>query len=148
MKSKREFMLAKLPLNYSDNAKNLNGEKQLLQSYKVIDKASERVVIDCRLYMGKSKSASTVYCSIWVFGQNSHGMGGYGTSNGFGYHKESAAIQLAIESAGITLYGSPYNRLEGFDINKKVSVAGCGTHEQALLAIAHACGYDDVILAR
>lgn len=35
---------------------------------------------------------------------------GRGSASGCGYHKESAAIESAIGSAGIELYGDPYKR--------------------------------------
>lgn len=57
--------------------------------------------------MGRSRNASTVYASIWVHA-NGHYLAGHGNAGGYGYHKESAAFQDAITSAGIQLVGSPY----------------------------------------
>ena len=87
--------------------------------------------------MGRSNSASVVYCSIWVHShvpQDSGLKNGYwsgrGTAGGGGYHKESAALAGAIESAGITLEGN---------------IGGCGegSMRHALTAIARSLGYED-----
>lgn len=67
-------------------------------------KGEIKEVITARFYMGRSSQASVVYCCLWVSGVCS----GYGTASGYGYHKESAALQEAIHSAGIELYGTPY----------------------------------------
>lgn len=61
-------------------------------------------VITARFYMGRSAQSSVVYCCLWVSGKCS----GSGQAGGYGYHKESAALDAAIKSAGIELYGTPY----------------------------------------
>lgn len=88
------------------NARNYGGEKETVSKYLVLDKNGKEFV-DCRVYMGRSWSASTVYASIWVHGDGVY-TAGSGKAGGYGYHKESAAIGSAISDAGIELYGSPY----------------------------------------
>jgi hypothetical protein len=92
-------------------------------------------ICTARWYMGRSKEASVVYCSIWVHRpeQRDRKTGelevpgawwsGTGKAGGYGYHKQSAALHQAIRSAGITL---------------SRSVSGTGECEDALKAIARA----------
>lgn len=60
------------------------------------------VPVDVRFYMGRSSSASVVKCAIWIYSTDHHGMG-YGSAGGYGYDKQSAALDEAIESCGIKL---------------------------------------------
>ena len=93
--------------------------------------------VTARFYMGRSSSASVVYCCLWVDGRYS----GRGQAGGYGYHKESAALQEAIKSVGIQLKGDPYGR-EGKE-GGNCSIHGIGQQgmELALKAIARAAGY-------
>ena len=92
--------------NQARNAINYGGQKETLSRFVVMDKTGKEFV-DCRVYMSRSRSASTVYASIWVHGNGVY-TSGKGSAGGYGYHKESAAIQDAITSAGIELYGDVY----------------------------------------
>lgn len=76
--------------------------KELIHAMSVVavdhyGKIAEPVA--ARFYMGKSATASVVYCAIWVDDCCS----GKGTAGGGGYHKQSAALAEAIRSAGIEL---------------------------------------------
>ena len=113
------------------NAINYKGEKELMKTFNVVtDTLKEIITVRC--YMGRSSSASTVYASIWI---NASGIytSGKGKAGGYGYHKESAAIAEAIESAGITL-----------DAN--ISGVGDGAICAALEAIARALGFSNVLI--
>lgn len=161
MKTKQPYMKAVMPLVSVSNARNYGGEKEQIRGIKLIDKKTERVIVDVRWYMSKRSSDSVVYCSLWCIGRGAyeaaHSTSGKGTAGGYGYHKASAALASAITSAGITLYGSPYGRPVNQDSHKvtkallksAVHIAGCGdgSIECALLSIAYAMGYRDVILA-
>lgn len=94
----------------NQNGRNYGNEKELVGAYSVMGKINGelREVVVARAYMGRSRSASTVYASIWVHGADIHAAG-HGSAGGYGYHKESAAFAEAITSAGIELYGSPYS---------------------------------------
>lgn len=138
-------MKAKITKPEVMNGKNYGGEKELVSSYNVIaiDKGQIKTPITVRCYMGRSSSASTVYASIWASGKGKH-VAGHGSAGGYGYHKESAAIQEAISSADIELYGSPYLRQgEPEDLKKRCHINGVGDQaiESALFAIARALGY-------
>ena len=95
----------------ASNARNYAGAKELVGAYTVVGKINgeTRPVVTARAYMGKSRNASTVYASLWV-NAGELSTSGRGDAGGYGYHKESAAFQHAIKSAGIELFGSPYER--------------------------------------
>ena len=75
----------------------------LYEAYRVID-SDFKTVVDCRVY----GSGSTAYACLWVFGKGEFYAKGSGKASGWGYHKTSAAVDDAIDSAGFELYGSPY----------------------------------------
>lgn len=162
MKTKRQYMIAKFDGARADNAENMSRDKETVSYYKVIDKKTERVIVNCAVYMGRSAKAHSVYASLWVHGIQSkpdaweYGeTSGKGAASGYGYHKESAAIGSAIASAGIRLYGNPYNGRnfgcgadkKGFSLKNPVHINGCGSSavEDALCAIAYAAGCKDAI---
>lgn len=155
------------------NGENLRNQKELLDTCTIVDKKTEKVIVNCHVYVGRSKNSSTIYASIWVYnikekaipeekrkewlyqydntteawfsGQTS----GHGKAGGYGYHKASAAVQSAIDSAGIELYGTPYAAdSEEVDFKTRASISGVGDSaiKSTLLAIAYAAGYNDVIL--
>lgn len=148
--------------NSVSNAVNYSREKETVSKYIVIGKINGelREVVDCRVYMGRSRNASTVYASLWVHAGNLC-TSGRGTAGGYGYHKESAAIASAIDSASIELWGSPYaNRstwnydekreytpaemraMERKDNKRRAHIGGRGDESAraALMAIAKAAG--------
>lgn len=135
---------ATLPEKDVENARNLSSHKEEIGRLRVIvfDRAKRKLgspsnlpdsgfaePVETRLWMGRSSSASVVYCSIWVRSRDGKRyLSGRGSAGGYGYHKQSAALDDAIRSAGIRLAGS---------------IGGCGEQamEHALLAIAKAAGY-------
>ena len=126
-----------------DNAKNMNGEKELVQRIVVVDDAgSKRTIVDCRVYMGHSRNASAVYCSIWANGHTNNEpvwITGHGKVGGYGYHKASAAMQNAIIAAGFTL-------TDGKGDSMSIYGRGDEAMHDASIAIAAALGFNDVIL--
>lgn len=138
------------------NAKNYSQEKELINRYLVIDKKTEKVIIDCRCYMGRSSNSSQVHASVWINSnkplcEDEEGFAtytsGHGAAGGYGYHKESAAIGDAISSAGFALFGNVSGYGDKPDFKKSCHIAGVGDSaiKAALLAIAYACGSKDVI---
>ena len=113
------------------NAVNYKGQKELVKSYNVITDTLREIIM-ARCYMGRSASASTVYASIWINSPGYHSSG-KGKASGYGYHKESAAIGAAIESAGITL-------------DQSIDGVGDAAIEEALKAIAQALGFYHVLI--
>lgn len=159
MKTRQPYMRAVLPTasfaSAVSNALNMGDKKETIQQILVIDKKTERTIVDVRLYMGRSSTASAVYCSLWVHSSNID-TSGRGSAGGWGYHKKSAALASAIRSAGIELYGSPYGHPVNGDtpaqtrkmLKTHAHIGGCGSGSMtcALLAIAYAAGCRDAIV--
>jgi len=157
MKTKQNHIKAVFTVETS-NGLNMSRDKETASSYVIIDKKTEQEIVNCRVYIGRSKSSSTVYASLWVYvGDKKRptewhygNISGHGSAGGWGYDKESKAIEQAINSAGIELYGTPYtNRdVKTVDFKKQAWIGGTGCHEAALLAIAYSAGFNDCILVR
>jgi len=155
MKTRQPYMRAILPTVSYSNALNMGDKKETIQQILVIDKKTERTIVDARFYMARSADgASPVYCSMWVHG--SIHTSGRGTAGGWGYHKQSVALASAIRSAGIELYGSPYGHPVNSDTpaqtrkllktHAHIGGHGSGSMTCALLAIAYAAGCRDAIV--
>ena len=161
MKTKQEYMRATFTKEVH-NAINYGDKKPTLERHVLIDKKTEREIVDCRIY----GAGATVYCSIWIdrVKQEKRPAGwvcghtsGKGSAGGYGYHKSSEAVAKAIRSAGIVLTGYPYGIPVNSDtpaltralLKKPAHIGGCGDESIrcALLAIAYAAGYTDVIYA-
>jgi len=110
----------------AENARNYATEKEMIGAYSVVGVAGGRLreLVTCRLWMGRSRSALTVYASVWVHGPGLYASG-KGSAGGGGYHKASAAIDAAIRSAG-------------FDVSREVT--GDGLVIEALEALARLAG--------
>lgn len=150
-------MKAKITTPYKQNGKNYGDNKETMDRYEVIAyyKGQFYSLITCRTYMGRSSAASAVYASIWINSRRSSGKpevyaAGHGSAGGYGYHKSSAAIQDALDSAGVELYGSPYRGRDAEDLKARAHISGVGDQaiEDALLAIGRALGYNKLYIAR
>lgn len=110
-----------------EHGKNYAGDKELTDCFKVIaySKGELVEVVDCRVWMGRSRNASKVYATLWVHGKGIY-TSGTGNAGGYGYCKTSAAIDEAIRSAG-------------FKLDR--SVSGTGQHRDALEAVARSLGF-------
>ena len=122
------------------------------ESFILIDKKSEKRVVDACVYVGRSRSSSQVKASIWVKLSDKKKPEGweYGHTSGKGCASGhwSEAVANAVESAGIELYGSAYQRHgEKVDFKQRVHFGGVGetSTRTALLAIAYAAGWTDVV---
>lgn len=134
-------MTAKLPEKGRSNAKNWSRDKELVQSYNLVahigydpetNQERLREVVTVRCWMGRSKSASVVYASIWVNGPSCW-TSGRGSAGGYGYHKISAAVGDAIRSAGI-------------ELDRSISGVGDRAIRDAMEAIAAAMGYESIFI--
>ena len=122
---------ATLPRASRSNGKNLSGQKSLASAMSAIAviNGKMREVVIARWYMArKSDGASPVYASIWTYGAG-FGISGHGRATGYGYHKASAALSTALESAGIVL-------------SERIGGLGDGAIRRALEAIARAIAGD------
>ena len=139
---------AVLPASGCSNAKNLGDKKEIVGQYKLIglrmvDGTPQfNEIVDLRLYMGKSRSSSQVYASIWISSKDFYTTG-YGVAGGYGYCKQSAAADSALRSAGIELFGTPYG-CGAAELTRAASIHGVGESaiREAILAIGEALGYD------
>ena len=122
---------ATLPRATQSNGKNLSGQKELVSAMSAVTviNGKMREVVIARWYKArKSDGASPVYASIWTNGAG-FGISGYGRATGYGYHKASAALAAAIDSAGIVL-------------SERIGGVGDGASRSALEAIARAIAGD------
>ena len=98
-------------INLKDGAKNISAirEKEIIKGYKsvIIDgEKAGKELIDVRFYMGRSSSASTVYCLVWIKDDKSgEWYSGKGKAGGYGYDKRSASLADALENAGVIVKG-------------------------------------------
>ena len=118
---------ATLPRAARSNGKNLSGQKELVSAISAVTtiNGKMREVVCARWYMArKSDGASPVYASIWTYGAG-FDISGYGRATGYGYHKASAALSNAIDSAGIVL-------------SERIDAVGDGAIRRAVEAIARA----------
>ena len=122
---------ATLPRAARSNGKNLSPQKELISAMSAVAVINGKIheVVVARWYMArKSDGASPVYASIWVYGAG-HNISGHGRATGYGYHKASAALSDAIDSAGIVL-------------SERIDGVGEGAIRRALEAIARAIAGD------
>jgi hypothetical protein len=121
------------------NAQHPGGSKIIIDvlTVAVIRNGEIETPVRATFYMGRSNNASVVYCYLWVENRCS----GNGQAGGYGYHKQSAALDAAIKSAGIKLTGSPYD--DEHHENRQCHIDGCGSDSmhRALVAITWALGY-------
>ena len=122
---------ATLPRAARSNGKNMSGQKELVSAMSAVTviNGEMREVVIARWYKArKSDGASPVYASIWTNGAG-FDISGHGRATGYGYHKASAALSSAIDSAGIVL-------------SERIDGVGDGAIRRAVEAIARAIAGD------
>lgn len=155
MKTKQSSMMAVFTKE-CNNAINHGGKMETINQFVLVDKKTEKQVVVARTYMGRGRSASQVKAAIWVTLSDKKKpadwkcgyTSGAGCAGGYGYDKAGTAIADAIESAGIELYGSAYEHQgDKVDFKQRVHFGGVGegATRRALLAIAYAAGWTDVV---
>lgn len=116
--------------NSHSNAKRAYQDKEMIAAWSLIAPAKNGVGLDevviARWYASRSRNAANIYCNVWVRGNV--WASGHGYAGGGGYDKQSAALQSALESAGIKL-------------SRPIDGRGQGASRGALSAIAEAMGY-------
>lgn len=122
------------------NARNYGGRKETTERHVlvVLVDGELREAVDLRLYMGRSRSASTHYASVWVRPcDGSEHLSGTGKAGGYGYCRASGAASVAFDSAGIRVTVTR----DGEDVPASLHGAGMRAIERAMHAIADAAGY-------
>lgn len=122
----------------ASNGKNMAHQKETVGTLELIAcvAGKPRSVAVARFYMARSGDGSRpVYCTIWTHAGTYNS--GHGRANGYGYHKQSAALQSAMDSANINL-SSP------------IDGVGDSAMDDAMLALGCAMGYapDSMLVAR
>lgn len=84
--------------NARDGINESHRKDALYQSIKAIDPKTGATIVDARIYW----PGSVCYACLWVRGKKGWCTGS-GKAGGYGYHKPSAALGEAIDSAGIEL---------------------------------------------
>lgn len=147
-------MKAFLTTKDCSNATNYAGSKEIVSTLNVVGlkKGAMQEIVTVRWYMARSASASVMYCSVWVHSEECY-ISGSGKAGGYGYHKESAAFEEALTSAGVELYANRYGDQygeEGRPKSYRCYIGGCGDRavELACEALARALGYRKYELVR
>ena len=131
-----------LPSQPVHNGKNYGGDKEMIAALSCIAYYKGEILepVILRLYIGRSRSAHTVYAAIWCNERNAKtgeyvSACGHGKAGGYGYCKQSAAADDAIRNAGIAL-------------SESISGVGQRAVEDAMRAIARAMGYRKLAIVR
>lgn len=122
-------MHATLPAASTHNARNYHGEKPHHMTMVLVDRATGHKPVTASVWA--STTGATSYASIWTYSHAAavRSYSGAGRATGGGYHRASAALDAAIQSAGITL-------------SDPIDGEGTRAMEDACRAIAAALGYD------
>lgn len=86
--------------NQALNARDKQARIHQITILAIVDGAIKELV-KCRLYMSNSRNASRITAILWVQG-NKYACG-RGHADGYGYHKQSAAVEAVINVAGFEL---------------------------------------------
>lgn len=89
-------------LRRSDRVGMHRKEKGFCRQISILDPADGAAIVTARLYWPGRDGGSTCYACVWINARDAHGAGG-GKAGGYGYHKESAAIEAALTDAGVAL---------------------------------------------
>ena len=114
------------------NGRNYAGEKELSGLVRVVAYNAQgafREPVAINFYTGRSSSASRVYCSIWIRAEGIE-CSGRGHAGGGGYHKPSAALAAALDSAHV-------------ELSQDIDGRGSNATRDAAVAIARALGFLD-----
>jgi hypothetical protein len=121
------------------DGRNDADEKRMLDEFNLIVRAKRGAythdgsglltLVTVRTYGAKRGNGSRNYVSIWVHASDERmSCAGHGSAGGYGYHRPSAAMQAALESAGIRLA-------------QPIDGVGESAMKEAMHAIARHLGY-------
>lgn len=90
-----------------------------------------RSIVTARIYATNAAN----YACIWIQAptrknHKSVYINGGGKANGYGYHRSSAALQAAINNAGV-------------ELSESIDGRGDGAMQEAMISIAQALGYEE-----
>lgn len=123
----------KASINWTpDNENTVSSNRKdnhYIGQYTLLDKNTCEVWAELRLYA----TASRHYACFWLFGRENGCISGGAYAGGYGYHRASAAANVAMQRAGITL-------------SANISGVGDSAIRDALQAVGVACGIDPVVI--
>lgn len=128
-------MNATLPAADVFNGKNMHGEKLFTSAIVIVCRATGHEPVKATVWHSQSKGSN--YATVWAHGKlqgaNARHLSGHGRATGWDYHRPSAALGAAFDSAGIKLSDT---------------IAGRGDRamRDACIAVAVALGYDEAAL--
>jgi len=147
----KRHLIARIPAP-ERHACDLSGVKELCGAWSVTVIYKDQILepIRIRWYHARTTRPGVMYCSVWIHGQGAQnsapvGASGFGRDNSVGSDRMSGALDAALESAGVELYGSPYARKEDeiIDYRQRASISGVGdaAMREACHALVEALGY-------
>lgn len=107
-------------------------KKERIASIRCIGRYTECTILGADFFMGRSASAESVYCSLWVKTPAGYTYGN-ARADGAGYCKKSASFAAACRDANIDI------------ADMYVDAAGMERVRAAALAICKAAGYSNFI---
>lgn len=103
-----------------DGLHKFRKEDNFTSGIAILDRDTGRAIVDARIY----HTGSRAYACIWVHGRDIYASGG-AYAGGYGYHRASAALDSAIQRAGIKM-------------DSEIAGVGDGAMQDACEAIARA----------
>jgi len=84
--------------------REMSDYKEQIDAYTLVVCVDDQIIapVEACIYQSRSRNASVVYASVWLR-YDGFFCSGHGRATGGGYHKASAAVQSALDSAGVTL---------------------------------------------
>ena len=89
-------------LKEHDKVASYRKEKGFYRQVAMIDSRDGSEIVMARFYWPGRDGGASCYACVWIRGDESFGRGG-GKAGGYGYHKESAALEEALKRAGVKL---------------------------------------------
>jgi hypothetical protein len=89
-------------LKEHDKISSYRKEKGFYRQIAMVDSRDGSVIVTARFYWPGRDGGGTCYACVWISGDSVWGRGG-GKAGGYGYHKESAALEEALGRAGVKL---------------------------------------------
>lgn len=113
--------------NYSGEITPSHRKDMLMTGYKLVTAMPDykiKELVDARIYGTQARN----YACVWIK-RDGAWTAGSGYAGGYGYHRPSAALEVALEKAGVTL-------------SSQIGGVGDDAMKEALYAVAEAMGYD------
>jgi hypothetical protein len=123
-------MKATLPAADVMNGKNLDGDKPFTMAIVIVDRKTGHEPVKAVIWHSQSKGSN--FATVWAHGKLpgafARHVAGHGRATGYGYHRPSAALGAAFDSAGIKL-------------SEAIDGRGSQAMRDACIAVAVALGY-------